>query len=130
MRICRLNSPEICLSKRSHNELCYRLTFCVFARTSVKFRSLIMLPACVSGSFGQSNSSFYVSNTGDDSNPGTQRHLGAPARRINSGSSQRRECPDVEEAEASPALVHLLPVQQLPPGGSMRSGQLFPGRQL
>src|SRR5580693_6649463 len=27
---------------------------------------------CVSGAFGQTNSSFYVSTTGDDSNPGTQ----------------------------------------------------------
>ena len=39
----------------------------------MKFLSLIMLSVCVSGAFGQSNSSFYVSNTGDDSNPGTQR---------------------------------------------------------
>jgi hypothetical protein len=39
----------------------------------VKFLSLIMLSVCVSGDFAQSNSSFYVSNTGDDSNPGTQR---------------------------------------------------------
>jgi hypothetical protein len=31
-----------------------------------------MLLACVSGAFGQPNSSFYVSPTGDDSNPGTQ----------------------------------------------------------
>src|SRR5580693_1990142 len=27
---------------------------------------------CVSGAFGQTNSSFYVSTAGDDSNPGTQ----------------------------------------------------------
>jgi hypothetical protein len=38
-----------------------------------------MLSVCVSGAFGQSNSSFYVSNTGADSNPGTQR---APWRTI------------------------------------------------
>src|ERR1035438_1538707 len=31
-----------------------------------------MLFACVSGAFGQPNSSFYVSTTGNDSNPGTQ----------------------------------------------------------
>jgi hypothetical protein len=31
-----------------------------------------MLFVCVTGSFGQPNSSFYVSTTGDDSNPGTQ----------------------------------------------------------
>jgi hypothetical protein len=38
----------------------------------VKFSALFILLACVSGAFGQSNSSFYVSTTGDDSNPGTQ----------------------------------------------------------
>jgi hypothetical protein len=38
-----------------------------------------MLFACVSGAFGQSNSSFYVSTTGNDSNPGTQA---APWRTI------------------------------------------------
>jgi len=31
-----------------------------------------MLIACVSGAFGQPNSSFYVSTSGNDSNPGTQ----------------------------------------------------------
>jgi hypothetical protein len=31
-----------------------------------------MLFVCVSGTFGQANSSFYVSTTGSDSNPGTQ----------------------------------------------------------
>ena len=45
----------------------------------MKVLSLIMLSVCVSGAFGQSNSSFYVSKTGDDSNPGTQR---APWRTI------------------------------------------------
>ncbi len=45
----------------------------------MKFLSLIMLSVCVSGAFGQSNSSFYVSKTGDDSNPGTQT---APWRTI------------------------------------------------
>jgi Right handed beta helix region len=38
----------------------------------VKFLSLVMLLVCVSGAFGQANSSFYVSTTGSDSNPGTQ----------------------------------------------------------
>ena len=38
-----------------------------------------MLLVCVPGAFGQSNSSFYVSKTGDDSNPGTQT---APWRTI------------------------------------------------
>ena len=38
-----------------------------------------MLIACVSGAFGQPNSSFYVSTSGNDSNPGTQA---APWRTI------------------------------------------------
>jgi hypothetical protein len=41
-------------------------------RTSLKFLPLVVLSVCVSGAFGQPNSSFYVSTTGDDSNPGTQ----------------------------------------------------------
>ena len=38
----------------------------------MKSLSLVMLLVCVTGAFGQPNSSFYVSTTGDDSNPGTQ----------------------------------------------------------
>ena len=38
----------------------------------MKFLSLVVLFVCVSGALGQSNSSFYVSTTGADSNPGTQ----------------------------------------------------------
>ena len=38
-----------------------------------------MLFVCISGAFGESNSSFYVSTTGDDSSPGTQT---APWRTI------------------------------------------------
>jgi Right handed beta helix region len=38
----------------------------------VKFLSLVVLLVCVSGAFGQPNSSFYVSTTGNDANPGTQ----------------------------------------------------------
>jgi hypothetical protein len=45
----------------------------------VKFLCLVMLSVCVSGAFGQSNSSVYVSKTGDDSNPGTKT---APWRTI------------------------------------------------
>jgi hypothetical protein len=45
----------------------------------VKFLSLVVLFVCVSGAFGQSHSSFYVSTTGADSNPGTQT---APWRTI------------------------------------------------
>jgi hypothetical protein len=39
---------------------------------NVKFLSFVMLLMCVSGAFCQTNSSFYVSTTGNDSNPGTQ----------------------------------------------------------
>lgn len=38
----------------------------------MKFPILPMLLVCVSGAFGQSGSSFYVSTNGNDSNPGTQ----------------------------------------------------------
>jgi hypothetical protein len=38
----------------------------------VKVLSLVILFVCVPGAFGQPNPSFYVSTTGDDSNPGTQ----------------------------------------------------------
>ena len=38
----------------------------------MKCSILFVLFACISGAFGQANSSFYVSMTGDDSNPGTQ----------------------------------------------------------
>jgi Periplasmic copper-binding protein (NosD) len=40
--------------------------------TSVKLSTLFILFVCVAVAFGQSNSSFYVSTTGADSNPGTQ----------------------------------------------------------
>jgi hypothetical protein len=54
-----------------------------------------------------------------------------PYGRISSGSSQRRECPDVDGAEAPlPGLVHLLREQQPARGEPMRSGQLVPRRQL
>jgi hypothetical protein len=39
---------------------------------SVKFSILVALLVCSADAFGQANSSFYVSTTGDDSNPGTQ----------------------------------------------------------
>jgi hypothetical protein len=38
----------------------------------VRLLSLSMFWVCVSVAFGQSNSTFYVAKTGDDSNPGTQ----------------------------------------------------------
>jgi hypothetical protein len=46
---------------------------------SMKFSTLSILLACLSGAFGQPNSSFYVATTGNDSNPGTQA---APWRTI------------------------------------------------
>jgi hypothetical protein len=39
---------------------------------SVKVSTLVLLLACVSAAFGQTKTSFYVSTTGDDSNPGTE----------------------------------------------------------
>jgi hypothetical protein len=44
----------------------------LLGRTTVKACSLVVLFACISGAIGQTNSSFYVSTTGADSNPGTQ----------------------------------------------------------
>jgi hypothetical protein len=41
-------------------------------KPNVKFASLFALFACVSGAFGQVNSTFYVATTGNDSNAGTQ----------------------------------------------------------
>ena len=38
----------------------------------MKFLTLVAVFACISGAFGQPNTSLYVSTTGNDSNPGTQ----------------------------------------------------------
>ena len=46
-----------------------------------------MLFACISGAFGQPNSSFYVSTTGNDSNPGTQA---APWRTVQHAADTAR----------------------------------------
>ena len=53
----------------------------------MKFSTLFILLACVSGAFGQPNSSFYVSTTGNDSNPGTQT---APWRTIQHAADTAR----------------------------------------
>ena len=53
----------------------------------MKFSILLMLFACISGAFGQPNSSFYVSTTGDDSNPGTQM---APWRTVQHAADTAR----------------------------------------
>lgn len=45
----------------------------------MKVLAVVLLCTCVSGAFGQANSSFFVSTTGSDSNPGTQA---APWRTI------------------------------------------------
>ena len=39
---------------------------------NLKLATLFLLLVCACGAFGQINSSFYVSTTGNDSNPGTQ----------------------------------------------------------
>jgi Right handed beta helix region len=54
---------------------------------SVKFPILFVLLVCISGAFGQANSSFYVSTTGDDSNPGTQT---APWRTVQHAADNAR----------------------------------------
>jgi hypothetical protein len=53
----------------------------------MKVSTLVMLLACVSGAFGQPNSSFYVATTGNDSNPGTQA---APWRTIQHAADTAR----------------------------------------
>jgi hypothetical protein len=55
--------------------------------TSVRFPIHCLFLACISGAFGQSNSSFYVSTTGNDSNPGTQS---APWRTVQHASDTVR----------------------------------------
>src|SRR5438445_1442069 len=55
--------------------------------TSVKFSALFILLVDVSGGLGQSNSSFYVSTTGSDSNPGTQT---APWRTVQHAADTAR----------------------------------------
>jgi hypothetical protein len=54
---------------------------------SVKFSIFFALFVCISGAFGQANSSFYVSTTGDDSNPGTQT---APWRTVQHAADTAR----------------------------------------
>ncbi len=53
----------------------------------MKVSTLVILLACVSGAFGQPNSSFYVATTGNDSNPGTQA---APWRTIQHAANTAR----------------------------------------
>jgi hypothetical protein len=53
----------------------------------MKFSTLFLLLACVSGAFGQPNSSFYVATTGNDSNPGTQA---APWRTVQHAADTAR----------------------------------------
>lgn len=53
----------------------------------MKSRFLVLLLLCVSPAFGQSNSSFYVSTAGSDSNPGTQT---APWRTVQHAADTAR----------------------------------------
>jgi len=53
----------------------------------MKVPALLVLLACVSGAFGQPNSSFYVAPTGNNSNPGTQA---APWRTIQHAADTAR----------------------------------------
>jgi len=43
----------------------------------MKFLLFLVFLVCVSGAFGQPNSAYYVSTSGNDSNPGSKLHLGA-----------------------------------------------------
>jgi hypothetical protein len=54
---------------------------------TMKVLPLVLLCICVSGAFGQANSSFYVSTTGNDSNPGTQA---APWRTVQHAADTAR----------------------------------------
>ncbi len=53
----------------------------------MKFSILVIFLACACGAYGQPNSSFYVSTTGNDSNPGTQS---SPWRTIQHGADNAR----------------------------------------
>ena len=59
----------------------------------MKFPTLFMLLVCISGAFGQPNSVFYVSTTGDNSNPGTQT---APWRTVQHAADTARAGSTVE----------------------------------
>jgi hypothetical protein len=58
-----------------------------FRRASVRSLSLVVVLLCVSGSYGQSSASFYVSTTGADSNPGTET---APWRTVQHAADTAR----------------------------------------
>src|ERR1700686_2592846 len=54
---------------------------------SMKFSTLLILQTCFSAVLGQTNSSFYVATTGNDSNPGTPA---APWRTIQHAADTAR----------------------------------------
>ncbi len=58
--------------KRNDSIIRHEATVAALGVMSVKVSTLVLLLACVSGAFGQSKSSFYVSTAGNDSNPGTE----------------------------------------------------------
>ena len=53
----------------------------------MRFSTPVILLTCISAAFGQTNSSFYVATTGNDSNPGT---LAAPWRTIQHAADTAR----------------------------------------
>ena len=53
----------------------------------MRLSTVFILLTCISAAFGQTNSSFYVTTTGDDSNPGT---LAAPWRTIQHAADTAR----------------------------------------
>jgi Right handed beta helix region len=56
-------------------------------KVNLKLATILVLFACVSGAFGQSNSSFFVSTSGNDSNPGSQS---APWRTVQHAADTAR----------------------------------------
>ncbi|MFZ0816418.1 MAG: right-handed parallel beta-helix repeat-containing protein [Candidatus Sulfotelmatobacter sp.] len=56
-------------------------------KVNLKLATLLLLLVCACGAFGQTNSSLYVSTTGNDSNPGTQA---APWRTVQHAADTAR----------------------------------------
>ena len=73
--------------KRNDSILKDQSIVCAVGVMNMKFSICFILFSCVSGAFGQTNSSFYVATTGNDSNPGTQA---APWRTIQHAADTAR----------------------------------------
>jgi hypothetical protein len=67
--------------------------YALHRKVNVKVSTLFALFLCVSAAFGQPNSTFYVSTTGNDSNPGTQN---APWRTVQHSADAARAGGTVE----------------------------------